>query len=131
MGNINEYGYQKIRELVIEKWIFVELQDEDGIAIKRFKEERVPTGERDSQGRPYFKTVPGAEITGDATTQTITFTVVAKGEEFVGETVANVALFDVDTGGEPISEESIAPFAFENEEDELTVNFNLQIPQVI
>lgn len=130
MANINEYGYQSIRQYVIENWKFVELQDEDGETVKRFKEERIEVG-RDDFGRPEYETVPGATITGDSSTQTITFTVVASGDEFVGKTVAKVALFDVDIGGEPIAVEPTSSFSFESAEDELTVNFNLQIPQVV
>lgn len=129
MANISDYGYQKIRQKIIDEWIYVELQDESGEAIKRFMEERVEAG-RDELGRPYYDYIPGAEITGDATSQTITFTVVAKGEEFTGKTVANVALFDEKTGGTSIAVEAISAFTFENEEDELTVNFNLQVPKV-
>ncbi|MCJ7841773.1 hypothetical protein MUB24_12860 [Lederbergia sp. NSJ-179] len=130
MANINEYGYQSIRQYVIDSWKFVELQDEDGETVKRFMEKRVKVG-TDGMGRPIYETEPGATISGDPTTQTITLTVVASGDEFTGKTVAKVALFDVDTGGKPIASESLSnSFTFESAEDELTVNFNLQIPKV-
>lgn len=132
MANITEYGYQSIRQHVLDSWQMIELQEEDGTPIKRIAKDKIEVG-RDPQGRPIYADVPGPEITGDETTQEITYKVVVSGgdEEFLGKTVAKVALFDEKTGGEPIAVEEITSFTFENEGDELTVNFVLEVPQVI
>ena len=111
MANINTYGYQKLREYVIANWKYLELQDATGTPVKRFS--------------------TGTIITGSATTQELTFTVIAEGAEFTDKTVAKVALFDVTTGGTAIALENFTAFKFESAEDQLTINFKLQVPQVL
>lgn len=130
MANINTYGYQKLREYVIANWKYLELQDATGTAVKRFIGGRI-VGDTNDFGQPIYKDIPGTIITGTATTQELTFTVIAEGAEFTGKTVAKVALFDVATGGTAIAVENFTAFKFESAEDQLTINFKLQVPQVL
>ena len=115
MANINEVGYQKVRQFVLENWKYIEIQDENGTAIKR------------------LGTDNGLTITGDKTTQQIEYKVVISGTDssFNGKTVNKSAIYDVGSGGEAIAEATFTAFTFESEDDELTVIHRLKIPEVI
>lgn len=130
MANISEYGYQELRKTILEKWIYVELQQADGTPVHRFVGGRIQVG-KDAMDRPIWEDVPGAEVTGDSTTQTITYTVVCTGDDFTDATVAKAVLFDSKVGGSAIATEDFPSFTFADAEDELTVNLSLQVPAVI
>lgn len=114
MAQINNYGYEKLREYVIANWTYLEVQDATGIVIKRF-------GISD-----------GLTITGNATTQEIEYKLVITGNAtFLGKTVGKSVLFDDATGGTAIATEVFTSFTFESADDQLTIIHKLQIPQIV
>ncbi|HWJ80182.1 MAG TPA: hypothetical protein VNR61_19125 [Niallia sp.] len=113
MSSITTYGYNKIQDYLVANVTYLELQDDQGNAIKR------------------YTTSNGLTITNSKATQTITYEVVATGDAaFLNKTVAQSVLFDVATNGSSIATETFSPFTFESAEDELTVKHNIQVPQL-
>jgi len=115
MANINEYGYEQLRNHIVSAWKYLEIQTPTGTPLKRFD---VSTG---------------LVINGSGSTQTIEYKVVAKGAdvEFTGVTAGKSVLFDTATGGTAIATETFTDFTFVAEEDELTVIHKLEVPKVI
>ena len=114
MAQIKQYGYQKIREYVLSNWNYIEVQDSNGVAIKR------------------FGIVDGLQITGNATTQEIEYKLVLTGDAtFLGKTVGKSVLLEVASNGSPIATEVFTPFEFISEQDQLTIIHKIQIPQIV
>lgn len=115
MAEINQYGYQKIREFVIANWTYLEVRTPTGTVLKR------------------FGTADGLVITGSGTTQTIEYKVVISGADatFANQVVGRSVVFDSSTGTNAIATESFTSFTFESADDELTIIHKLQVPQVI
>ncbi|MTD30126.1 hypothetical protein [Planomicrobium sp. YIM 101495] len=115
MAEINQYGYQKIREFVIANWKYLELRKPDGTVLKR------------------FGIADGLEIAGSANTPTIEYKLIIKGSDalFTNQTVGKSVVFDSPTGANAITTENFTSFTFESADDELTIIHKLQIPQVL
>jgi len=114
MAQINNYGYEKLREYILANWNYIEVQDSTGIAIKR------------------FGIADGLLITGNATTQQIEYKLVITGDAtFLGQTVGKSVLLEVATNGSPIATEEFTPFTFESVDDQLTIIHKLQVPQIV
>ncbi|MGI2326418.1 hypothetical protein [Planococcus sp. YIM B11945] len=115
MAEINQYGYQKIREFVIANWKYLEVRKPDGTVLKR------------------FGTADGLVITGNGSTPTIEYKLVIKGSDalFTNQTVGKSVVFDSPTGINAIATESFTNFTFESADDELTIVHKLQVPQVL
>lgn len=117
MSEINEYGYQKLREFIKSSWKYIELQDNNGKAIIR----KQATVLNHSDGENIVKlqvVVKGAEIGADETTPV---------------TVAKMALYDVSTGGEPIANKDfdVADITTLTQDvDQLTVVHSIEVPQI-
>jgi len=114
MAQINNYGYEKLREYILSSWNYIEVQNESGIALKR------------------FGIADGLQITRNATTQEIEYKLVITGDAtFLGKTVGKSVLLEVATNGSPIATEIFAPFTFESADDQLTIIHKLQVPQIV
>lgn len=113
---INQYGYQKIREFVIANWKYLEVRTPTGTVLKR------------------FGTADGLVITGNGSTPEISYKLVIKGSDalFANQTVGKSVIFDSPTGTNAIATESLSTsFTFESADDELTIIHKLQVPQVL
>lgn len=114
MAQINNYGYEKLRQYILANWTYLEVRTPTGTVIKRF-------GVSD-----------GLTITGNATTQELEYKLVLNGDEtFLGQTVGKSVLFDVATDGTAIATEVFTSFTFESVDDQLTILHKLQVPAVI
>lgn len=114
MAQINNHGYEKIRQYILSSWNYIEVQETTGIALKR------------------FGIADGLQVTGNATTQEIEYKLVITGDTtFLGKTVGKSVLLEVATNGSPIATEVFAPFEFSSEQDQLTILHRLQIPQIV
>lgn len=117
MSEINEYGYQKLREFIKSSWKYIELQDNNGKAIIR----KQATVLNHSDGENIVKlqvVVKGNEIGANETTPV---------------TVAKMALYDVATGGEPIANKDfdVADITTLTQDvDQLTVVHSIEVPQI-
>lgn len=117
MSEINEYGYQKLREFIKSSWQYIELQDENGNAIIR----KQATVLDHTDGENIIKlqvVVNGADIGATETTPV---------------TVAKIALYDVATGGEPIANKDfdVADITTLTQGvDQLTVVHSIEVPQI-
>lgn len=117
MSEINEYGYQKLREFIKSSWQYIELQDENGNAIIR----KQATVLDHTDGENIIKlqvVVNGADIGATETTPV---------------TVAKIALYDVATGGEPIANKDfdVADITTLTQGvDQLTVIHSIEVPQI-
>ena len=117
MSEINEYGYQKLREFIKSSWQYIELQDENGNAIIR----KQATVLNHSDGENIVK-----------------LQVVVKGDEIGANektpvTVAKMALYDVATGGEPIANKDfdVADITTLTQGvDQLTVIHSIEVPKI-
>lgn len=118
MSEINEYGYQKLREFIKSSWQYIELQDENGDAIIR----KQATVLDHSDGENIIKLqviVKGSDV--GATEETPV-------------TVAKSAIFDVATGGEPIANKDfdVADITTLTQSvDQLTVVHQINVPETI
>lgn len=117
MSEINEYGYQKLREFIKSSWQYIELQDENGNVIIR----KQATVLDHTDGENIIKlqvVVNGADIGATETTPV---------------TVAKIALYDVATGGEPIANKDfdVADITTLTQGvDQLTVVHSIEVPQI-
>lgn len=117
MSEINEYGYQKLREFIKSSWKYIELQDINGNAIIR----KQVTVLNHSDGENIIKlqvVVKGNEIGANETTPV---------------TVAKMALYDVATGGNPIANkdfDSTDITTLTQDADQLTVVHSIEVPQI-
>ncbi|MDJ0331731.1 hypothetical protein [Planococcus sp. S3-L1] len=115
MAEINQYGYQKIREFVIANWKYLEVRTPTGVVLKR------------------FSVTDGLTITGTSASAEIEYKIVISGNDatFIGQSVGKSVLFDAATGGSAIATETFSTFLFESAEDELTIIHKLQVPKVL
>lgn len=113
MAQVTNYAYDSLRTFAVNSWQYLEIQKLDGTPIKR------------------FGTTDGLTITQVG--QTIEYIIVISGADalFTGQPVANSVIYDVATGGNSIAIETFTEFTFAANEDELTINHVLQIPQVV
>lgn len=115
MAEINQIGYQKIRDYIEANWKYIELQDGSGTPIIRL-------GISDSR----------VSWTHTAGEQTLKLQVVVKGSDItLPKTIAKSAIFDVASGGTAISVETFTAFTMEGASDELTVEHSIEVPQVV
>jgi len=117
LAEINQDGYQSIRDFVQANWTYIELRDDTNTAILRLD----PTDSRVS-----FTHVAGS--------QTLELQIVVSGsdtEVTLPQTFASSAIYDVASGGTAYSEESFTAFTMEGTSDQLTVKHQIQVPQVV
>lgn len=118
MAEINEYGYQKLREFIKSSWKYIELQDNNGKAIIR----KQATVLNHSDGENIVKlqvVVKGDEIGANETTPV---------------TVAKIALYDVATGGNPIANKDFNVSditTLTQGVDQLAVVHSIEVPETI
>lgn len=117
-SEITAAGYQDLRDHIEATWQYIEIRDEEGDPLFRIGV---------SDDRVSWTHAPGAQV--------LVMEVVLSGsdEEIDGQmplTVAGVALFTGAEGGSELAAESLAPFTFGAAEDELTIEFRVQVPRV-
>lgn len=119
MAEILASGYQSIRNFVEANWKYIELQKTDGTPVVRL-------------------TTSDTRVTWihTANAQTLILQVVIKGSDAdmtgsLPKEFGKSAIFSVATGGTPHSVETFSSFTLETAGDELTVQHQLQIPQVV
>ena len=115
MAEINQAGYQAIRNYIQNNWKYIELQDTDGNPIIRL-------GIGD----------PRVSWTHKVGEQTLKLRIVVKGSDVtpLPKTFAKSAIFDVARGGTPYAVESFTPFTMAGNNDELTVEHSIEVPQI-
>lgn len=116
MAEINQYGYQKIREFVIANWKYLEVRTPTGVVLKR------------------FSVTDGLTITGTSASTELVYKVVISGSDatFIGQSVGKSVLFDSAVSTNAIATENLSTsFTFESAEDELTIIHKLQVPKVL
>ena len=117
MAEINENGYQSIRDFIQANWKYIELRDDTDTAVLRLD----PTD-------------PRVTFTHDTGSQTLELQIVVNGsdaEVTLPQTFASSAIYDVASGGTAYSEESFTSFTMEGTGDQLTVKHQIQVPQVV
>ncbi|ADL07750.1 hypothetical protein [Thermosediminibacter oceani] len=117
MAEIRPEGYQNIRDYMQANWQYIELRDDAGNPILRLS--------------PADPRVTWTHNAGD---QTLKLQIIVKGSDAditLPTTFASSAIYNVATGGNPFSVETFTPFTMENENDELTVIHEIQVPQVV
>lgn len=115
VSEINEAGYQEIRDFIQSNWDYIELYDDTDSAIGRWE-------------------VGGSKAswTHSAGDQTLEMTLIVTGADLgVGNTVSGSRIFSVATGGDILHQEPFAnAFTVSQDNDELTVKHQIQVPQV-
>lgn len=118
MSVVQNAGYQDIRDYIQDNWKYIELRDEDQNPVLRI-------GIEDSR-------VTWTHTAGD---QTLEMTCVIKGSDsdvadLLPQKFAGAALFKVESGGSAMSEEEFTTFTMSSESDQLTIVYQLEVPQV-
>ncbi|WP_342598807.1 hypothetical protein MHB48_15225 [Psychrobacillus sp. FSL H8-0483] len=114
MAQINNYGYEKLREYILSNWKYLEIQTPTSEVLKR------------------YSTSNGLVITGTSTSTELEYKLVITGDAtFLSKTVGKSVLFNVATNGSPIATEVFNPFTFETVDDQLTIIHKLQVPQIV
>lgn len=117
MAEIKQEGYQAIRDYIQANWKFIELRDDNGVAVLR-------ADTTDSR----------VNFTHQAGSQTLELTIVVTGADSditLPQTFASSAIYDVASGGTAYSEEPFTPFTMEGTGDQLTVKHQIQVPQIV
>lgn len=108
-------GYEDLRTHIQSTWGYVELQDDTGAQVTRVE---IANDTRASWSQ-----------SGD--TRTVTFTVSGSDADVTTPvTVASSHLFSAATGGDSLSNDSFSGANLEEDGDELTVEHEVQVPQV-
>ncbi|WP_346234446.1 hypothetical protein MKY04_12010 [Lysinibacillus telephonicus] len=117
MAEIKTAGYQAIRDYIQANWKFIELRDDNGVAVLR-------ADTTDSR----------VTFTHQAGSQTLELQIVVTGSDSditLPQTFASCAIYDVAVDGTAFSEENFTSFTMEGTGDQLTVKHQIQIPQVV
>jgi hypothetical protein len=117
MSEIKQAGYQDLRDYIQNNWTYIELRDNNGLAVVR-----LPI----SDPRVSWTHLPGS--------QTLELTVIVKGSDpdiLVPQTFAGTAIYKVANEGVPMSEETFVPFTIMSEDDELTIRHQIEVPEVV
>ncbi|MFD2638422.1 hypothetical protein [Piscibacillus salipiscarius] len=116
MAEITQDAYQDLRDYIQNSWQFIELQDDSGTAVLRLDP---------SDSRVTWTHTAGSQI--------LQLQVVVKGSDTditAPQTFAQSVIFNVASGGNPLSTETFTAFTIEQDEDQLTVIHNIEVPQV-
>lgn len=118
MSVVQNAGYQDIRDYIQANWKYIELRDENQNPVLRI-------GIEDSR----------VTWTHTAGAQTLEMTCVIKGDDpdiapLLPQTFAGAALFKVSSGGSAMSEEEFTTFTMSSENDQLTIIYQLEVPQI-
>lgn len=116
MAEINNSGYQELRDFIQTNWKFLELRDAGGNPVLRIG-----------------TTDPRVTWTHNDGAQTLELTAVIKGSDSditKPVTIAQSALYKQSTGGTAYSVEAFTSFTIQANEDQLTVKHQIQVPQV-
>ena len=118
MSVVQNAGYQDIRDYIQANWKYIELRDEEQDPVLRI-------GIEDPR-------VTWTHTTG---AQTLEMTCVIKGSDLdvaplLPQTFAGAALFKVASGGSAMSEEEFTNFTMSSESDQLTIVYQLEVPEV-
>lgn len=142
MTEVTEQAYQDLRQHIIDTWKYIELRDELDNPIVRLspddqrvswvhvplKEEKEIIIDYDRRGNPITDTV-----TIDKLPSTLQLQIVVKGSDSeisLPKTFAKSVIYNVATDGEPLSVESFTPFEMANDNDQITVVHNIEVPQL-
>lgn len=118
MSVVQNAGYQDIRDYIQANWKYIELRDEEQDPVLRI-------GIEDPR-------VTWTHTTG---AQTLEMTCVIKGSDsdvasLLPQTFAGAALFKVASGGSAMSEEVFTNFTMSSASDQLTIVYQLEVPEV-
>ncbi len=119
MSAISSEGYQNLRDYVQANWKYIEFRDASANPILRI-------GVGDS--RVTWTHTPGA--------QTLELTAVIKGSDsdvsgLLPKTFASAAIFSVASGGTALSSEAFSNFTMSVSSDQMTVQYQIEVPQVV
>lgn len=119
MSVVQNAGYQDIRDYIQANWKYIELRDGSQNPVLRI-------GIAD----------PRVTWTHTAGAQTLEMTCVIKGNDsdvasLLPQTFAGAALFKVASGGSAMSAEVFTNFTMSSESDQLTIVYQLEVPQVV
>lgn len=116
MAEINEKGYQSIRDFIQSSWTHIELRDSEGSPVIRLD-----------------VSDPRVSYTNEENEQTLELTISLTGSDediSLPQEFAQSALFSDESQTESYSTEEFTPFTMESEPDELTVKHQIQVPVV-
>ncbi len=113
---IQEAGYQSVRDFVEANWIWFELRDDNGEAIFRV--------DITDDERFQWTHIPGAPML-------VLEGLISGSELSLPETVEGAALFDSETSEDILAEDTATEFVFEDTADLLQIFFRIEIPEVI
>jgi len=140
MAEITAEAYQDLRQYILDNWHFIELQNDSGTAVVRLSpnDSRVSWVHEMIEGEAEIITWDqlGTPIYGDPVEllpNTLQLQIVITGadsEVSLPTTFTTSAIYKVDADGEPFSTESFEPFTMQNDQDELTVIHNIEVPQL-
>lgn len=119
MSVIKADGYQAIRDYIEANWTYIELRDGTQAPIVR-----LPV----SDARVTWTHNPGA--------QTLEVTVVVRGNDaditsLLPKTFAGAAIYKAAVGGVAMSEETFTAFNMASASDQLTVKYQIEVPQIV
>lgn len=121
MSEINNYGYQDLRDYIQANWNYLELRDAGGAAIVRLQ-----VG---VDSRVTWTHTVGAQI--------LEITAVIKGSDSdisgsLPKTFASSAVYKVASAGNAFSAEAFtSSFTIATVDDQLTVKHRIQVPKVV
>lgn len=120
MSEITDYGKELLRQYVQENWKYIAVLNESDAEIMRLD---------------LLGTDTRTTVTADYETNPVTVQVVVNGDDAevtVSETtVSKVQLFKVDADGTACVESTVTDFFFTSEDDELTINQTVEIPDIV
>lgn len=118
MSVVQNAGYQDIRDYIQDNWKYIELRNESQNPVLR-----IGIGD------------PRVTWTHTAGAQTLEMTCVIRGNDpdvvsLLPQTFAGAALFKVASGGSAMSAEEFTNFTMSSASDQLTIIYQLEVPQV-
>jgi len=118
MSAISSAGYQNLRDYIEANWKYIELRDASGNPIIR-----IGVGD------------PRVTWTHTSGAQTLELTAVIKGSDadmsgILPKTFASAAIFSSASGGTALSSEAFSQFTMSVASDQITVKYQIEVPQV-
>lgn len=117
MAEVTEPGYQDLRDYIEANWDYMEPYDDNQNAILRIDV---------SDGR--------LQWTHTAGSQTLVLEGVFQGSDSdisLPQTFSGSRIFDVGTDGDAYSDESFTNFTMEDDNDQITIEHEIEVPEVV
>jgi len=119
---VNEAGYQDLRDYVMDNWSYIEFRDDMGEVVQVDNKDRLLIGTDLNFAWTTANTDQELKVEG-----TIAGSNVLNGAEV---TIAESALYKVDTAGDELHSDTDTAFVFGDNDDELQVTHSIELPQL-